>query len=279
MNDSRALKIRVLKYLIPVTIICIVFNITKFFEIEIIYVPIQPVINATVSSAAVVNQSLAAVISEAEMSEDESVFPLENITTLDTAEGEATQYRVALNITEFRMNPVYSINFNWFRFISIGVIPFLLLVYFNTQIYLDIRKQRRRKRAAKAKKFATSTATAAATMATAAVPESRLNPGGHWKKLQRRLMPGKKDHQPCLEAEVVQMLDCTESSNEKIHQEDKQTSVVSAAAQDQSRLLGPRRAVVRTKVEDTNGASMVRFTSPLHFSPTNFDFIRARTKY
>ena len=31
---------------------------------------------------------------------------------------------------------MYSINFNWFRFIAIGVVPFLLLVYFNTQIYL-----------------------------------------------------------------------------------------------------------------------------------------------
>lgn len=68
---------------------------------------------------------------------------------------EPTEYRITLNITEFRTDPMYSINFNWFRFIAIGVIPFLLLVYFNTQIYLDIRKQRRRKRAAKAKKFAT----------------------------------------------------------------------------------------------------------------------------
>ena len=48
------------------------------------------------------------------------------------------EYRVSLNITEFRKDPMYSINFNWFRFIAIGVVPFLLLVYFNTQIYLGI---------------------------------------------------------------------------------------------------------------------------------------------
>ena len=41
MNDSRALKNRVLKYLIPVTIICIVFNITKFFEITVVYIPVN----------------------------------------------------------------------------------------------------------------------------------------------------------------------------------------------------------------------------------------------
>ncbi len=42
-------------------------------------------------------------------------------------------------VSEFRMNPTYSIYFNWFRFITIGIVPFCLLVFFNTQIYLDIR--------------------------------------------------------------------------------------------------------------------------------------------
>ena len=41
MNDPRALRNRVLKYLIPVFIICIVFNITKFFEIDVEYIPIN----------------------------------------------------------------------------------------------------------------------------------------------------------------------------------------------------------------------------------------------
>ena len=41
MNDPRALRNRVLKYLIPVFIICIVFNITKFFEIDVKYIPIN----------------------------------------------------------------------------------------------------------------------------------------------------------------------------------------------------------------------------------------------
>ena len=122
MNDSRALKRRVFKYLVPVTLISIVFNITKFFEIQVVWNPIN---NGTI------------------------LDPSSNDTTIDNT----TEYRIGLKITEFRTDPMYSINFNWFRFIAIGVLPFLLLVFFNTQIYLDIRKQRRRKRAAKAKRY------------------------------------------------------------------------------------------------------------------------------
>ena len=123
MNDSHALKIRVLKYLIPVTIISISFNITKFFEI---YLKWNPVYADTVDTA------------------------MMNITTTSDGDnnitasiGNITDYNVELDVTEFRTNPIYSINFNWFRFISIGIIPFLLLVYFNTQIYIDIRYRKK----------------------------------------------------------------------------------------------------------------------------------------
>ena len=69
---------------------------------------------------------------------DEMMLPLtENITNLQATNSNVSQeFQVALSITEFRKDPMYSINFNWFRFISIGIVPFLLLAYFNTQIYL-----------------------------------------------------------------------------------------------------------------------------------------------
>ena len=120
MNDSHALKIRVLKYLIPVTIISILFNITKFFEIKLEWIPIYEILDPTLLNS-----------------------------TLDSNYNNfsLTGYSVHLNVTEFRTDPTYSIFFNWFRCISIGVIPFILLVYFNTQIYIDIRKQKRRKKA------------------------------------------------------------------------------------------------------------------------------------
>ncbi len=40
MNDSRALRKRMIKYLVPVTVFSIVWNVTKFFEIDIIQIPI-----------------------------------------------------------------------------------------------------------------------------------------------------------------------------------------------------------------------------------------------
>ena len=91
MNDSRALKNRVLKYLIPVTIICIVFNITKFFEISVVYIPVNNTniansatmtsgINLTASNINI--SDLAVVASSVGLIEkDEMMLPLEeNIT-------------------------------------------------------------------------------------------------------------------------------------------------------------------------------------------------------
>ena len=143
MNDSRALKNRVLKYLIPVTIICIVFNITKFFEINVDYVPIN---KTNITQSPTITNGLNSTSNENNtqfespvgfIEKDEMMLPLtENITNLAGNSNVSEEYRVALSITEFRKDPMYSINFNWFRFISIGVVPFVLLVYFNTQIYL-----------------------------------------------------------------------------------------------------------------------------------------------
>ena len=147
MNDPRALRNRVLKYLIPVFIICIVFNITKFFEIDVKYIPINSTnINNTTQS--LITTGLNLTINDNNTSlesssvglieKDEMMLPLtENITNLQATNSSVSQeFRVQLSITEFRKDPMYSINFNWFRFISIGVVPFLLLAYFNTQIYL-----------------------------------------------------------------------------------------------------------------------------------------------
>ncbi len=85
-----ALRKRMAKFLLPVLILTVAMNVTKFFEIYIVYSPVpDSATNAT---------------------------------------------RPELRVSEFRMNPTYSIFFNWFRFITIGIIPFCLLVYFNTQV-------------------------------------------------------------------------------------------------------------------------------------------------
>ena len=126
MNDSRALKKRVMQYLGPVTVVSILFNITKFFEITVEWRAINYETNITRE----VNDTL---------------FNDSTNMTSDYITVNATRWSPYLNVTEFRTDPSYSINFNWFRFIAIGVIPFVLLVYFNTQIYYDIRKQRRKR--------------------------------------------------------------------------------------------------------------------------------------
>ena len=41
--------------------------------------------------------------------------------------------------TELRRDINYSIYFNWFRFVGLGVVPFALLVLFNAKIYVALR--------------------------------------------------------------------------------------------------------------------------------------------
>ena len=138
-NDANALKWRIMKYLVPVTVISVLFNVTKFFEITYVYVPIRkdnysidPTMAAFYNDSGNLTYPLYDESNSTEAS-DQFLYP------------EVTEYQVILNITEFRMDPNYSIYFNWTRFVILGVIPFILLIFFNAQIYSDIRKRRRRK--------------------------------------------------------------------------------------------------------------------------------------
>jgi len=94
MNDSKASLRRLLKYLIPVVIFSVAFNIPKFFESEYKY-------------------------------------------DRNSTDPEAELY---LEVTDFRKNPNYAIYCNnWTRLMVLGIIPFCLLVYFNSKIYKDIK--------------------------------------------------------------------------------------------------------------------------------------------
>ncbi len=46
---------------------------------------------------------------------------------------------VALEVTDLRINPAYSVYVNWSQSIVLGFAPAVLLMYFNTKIYLDVR--------------------------------------------------------------------------------------------------------------------------------------------
>ena len=50
-----------------------------------------------------------------------------------------------LDITEFRKHPAYSMYLNWSRLLVLGIIPFSLLVFFNSKIYNDINERRKRR--------------------------------------------------------------------------------------------------------------------------------------
>ena len=58
---------------------------------------------------------------------------IENTTvqTLSIEVVEGVELVPVLEPTALRTNPIYSIYFNWFRFIAIGIIPFCLLVSYS----------------------------------------------------------------------------------------------------------------------------------------------------
>eukprot|EP00093_Oithona_nana_P006238 06238.XXX_21480_19025_1 [CDS] Oithona nana genome sequencing. len=51
-----------------------------------------------------------------------------------------------IKVTDMRAHPIYSYYANWSQSLVQGFIPAVLLMYFNTKIYLDIRGRGRRKR-------------------------------------------------------------------------------------------------------------------------------------
>lgn len=57
----------------------------------------------------------------------------------------ATEYEVELQVAALRTHPIYSAYNNWSRLIVLGIVPFTLLVFFNTKIYEDINERRKRR--------------------------------------------------------------------------------------------------------------------------------------
>ena len=55
------------------------------------------------------------------------------------------EIEAAIRVTPLRTHPAYSAYNNWSRLIVLGIIPFALLVFFNTKIYKDISERRNRR--------------------------------------------------------------------------------------------------------------------------------------
>ena len=50
-----------------------------------------------------------------------------------------------VDATSLRLNPWYTIYYNWSRLLVLGVIPFVMLVYLNAQIFKDIKARSKRR--------------------------------------------------------------------------------------------------------------------------------------
>ena len=60
------------------------------------------------------------------------------VITYEVKNGNET--KVELAVTDLRKNPDYAIYYsNWTRFLCIGGLPFVMLIWFNLKIYQDIK--------------------------------------------------------------------------------------------------------------------------------------------
>lgn len=113
MNDQRLMRSRVIKYLVPVSLLSFGFNIPKFFESKVEYSNSSYYDDYSTEEEG--NDSLIAS-STAEPYYSEEIEPY-------------------ISLTELRTHPTYSLYNSWSRFFILGLIPFCALVFFNTKIY------------------------------------------------------------------------------------------------------------------------------------------------
>merc|ERR1719295_1524164 len=124
MNSPEACKKRLLKYLIPVMIFSFAFNIPKFLEAEIDWVPAMMPINTT---SEVFNLTAS----------EHNILPEDNHTI----------FVPKIIVTDFRRNHIYAIYYNnWTRLAVLGIIPAAMLIYFNYKIWKDIKLRQDRRR-------------------------------------------------------------------------------------------------------------------------------------
>lgn len=157
MKNANAMKKRVATYLIPMTIICILFNVTKFMEMSYQcedVLKIESINKRIFSSSNASKEAISSPIPSRDndaynnnlMQDFEEALNQDSITDNETSCDENTETkRYLIIVNEFRKTPAYGIYFNCFRFTCIGVIPFVLLVYLNAQIYSDLQKRQMNK--------------------------------------------------------------------------------------------------------------------------------------
>ena len=104
------MKKRVIKYLVPVSLLSFAINIPKFFESKVEYAD------------------------ESSYFDDYETNDY-NATESSNGTVEAGDLEPYISLTDLRTHPWYSSYNSWSRFLLLGLIPFCLLVFFNTKIY------------------------------------------------------------------------------------------------------------------------------------------------
>ena len=112
MHEANALTIRIFKYVSAVVVITCIITFTKFLEGKVEWVPITSHCHMAGSNYTITN---------------------------------STVFKPCMVPTALRVHPVYSIYYNWSRLLVLGVIPFVMLVFLNSQIFKDIKARSKRR--------------------------------------------------------------------------------------------------------------------------------------
>eukprot|EP00094_Tigriopus_californicus_P013623 TCALIF_13180-PA protein Name:"Protein of unknown function" AED:0.08 eAED:0.08 QI:0/1/0.33/1/0/0.33/3/0/400 len=145
LNEKSAVKKRLFQYLLPVGILAFLFNVPKFLEADIAYEAISPGKTSLVEYNETINRSYNHI--QRNLSNPIDLWNngsyLHGNENFTNAEKEV-DWQPYLRITPLRTNPIYSNYNNWSRLLLLGILPFLLLVFFNAKIYSDVKERRRR---------------------------------------------------------------------------------------------------------------------------------------
>ena len=145
MKSIKATTNRLRMYLAIVFCISVGINIPHFMDLEVTYVDISAY-NANVTQFNATYSNLSDVTYGQEL-----IAPLSNITDESAASIESSELDVnltaTLKYTKLGTHPYYLKWYrNFARLIVSGIVPFTLLIYFNTVIYLAVKKSTNRRR-------------------------------------------------------------------------------------------------------------------------------------
>lgn len=133
INSPEACKKRLLKYVVPVVFISTIFNIPKFFESHV-QTSIEPILGDgfSLDDNGTLYYDDIQLQKDLLTPEDWYRVTAQNGFTFDDIVYEETH---SISITEMRKDPAYIIYYqNWTRLVVMGLLPTLLLIYFNYKV-------------------------------------------------------------------------------------------------------------------------------------------------